>query len=289
MRVIFVRHGEPDYVRDCLTETGRIQAVLAAERLREEGISEVWSSTMGRARETAEETGKALGLPVQTLDFMRELQWGSRDETPLFADGHPWDMADELARRGFNLNTPDWREHPFFRNNRVCDSVDQVEQGIDSWLAKLGYLREGAYYRCARPNREQKTVALFSHGGSSCAAMGHILNLPFPYLCALLHLEFTGITILRMDRNPGSLTLPCLELGNDGRQGYTGDAHSVHQSQIQHDVDDRADSHRQHAGFRKALRVDIVVETGREHRKRRSDQIDGKIGILPKPRLIPLQ
>ena len=47
--------------------------------------------------------------------------------------------------------------------------------------------------------------------------MAHILNLPFPYACALLHLEFTGITILRLDRHPGMQTLPCLELANDGR------------------------------------------------------------------------
>ena len=33
MRIIFVRHGEPDYVRDCLTDTGKEQAAAAAERL----------------------------------------------------------------------------------------------------------------------------------------------------------------------------------------------------------------------------------------------------------------
>ena len=33
MRIVFVRHGEPDYARDCLTETGREQAAAAAERL----------------------------------------------------------------------------------------------------------------------------------------------------------------------------------------------------------------------------------------------------------------
>ena len=47
--------------------------------------------------------------------------------------------------------------------------------------------------------------------------MGHILNLTFPYACGLFHLEFTGITIIRMDRNPGRQRLPCLELANDGR------------------------------------------------------------------------
>ena len=33
MRIIFVRHGEPDYAHDCLTPTGRRQAAAAAQRL----------------------------------------------------------------------------------------------------------------------------------------------------------------------------------------------------------------------------------------------------------------
>lgn len=31
MRIIFVRHGEPDYQKDCLTDEGRVQAAAAAE------------------------------------------------------------------------------------------------------------------------------------------------------------------------------------------------------------------------------------------------------------------
>ncbi len=217
MRIIFVRHGEPDYAQDCLTPLGREQALACAERLKEEGIEEIWSSPLGRARETAAAASDALKLPVKELDFMREVHWGSRDGTPLFAGGHPWNLTDNLARQGVDLTRTDWRELPDFRNNTVLDCVDSVEEGIDRWLESLGYLRDGCYYRCTRPDDTQKTVALFSHGGSSCAAMGHILNLTFPYACALLHLEFTGITILRLDRHPGSKALPCLELANDAR------------------------------------------------------------------------
>ena len=53
MRIVFVRHGDPDYAHDCLTEKGLIQAKQAAVRLREEGIEEIWSSPMGRAQQTA--------------------------------------------------------------------------------------------------------------------------------------------------------------------------------------------------------------------------------------------
>ena len=217
MRIIFVRHGEPDYAHDCLTDMGRLQAADAAERLRNEGIEEIFSSPLGRAAETAAATAELLKRPVQTLDYMRELHWGSIDGTPIPSDGHPWDLADLLAEEGWDLTNPGWREHPYFRNNRVTENVDMVAQRTDEWLLSLGYERNGAFYRCVRPDDRQKTVALFSHGGSSAAAMGHILNLPFPYACGLFHLEFTGITIIRLDRNPGQQRLPCLELANDGR------------------------------------------------------------------------
>ena len=162
-------------------------------------------------------TAEALGLPVRTLDYMRELHWGSIDGTALPGNGHPWDLADLLAAEGRDLTDPAWREHPYFSNNIVTAEADNVARKTDEWLLSLGYERRGPYYRCLRPDDRQKTVALFSHGGSSAAAMGHILNLPFPYACGLFHLEFTGITVIRLDRNPGKQALPCLELANDGR------------------------------------------------------------------------
>ena len=217
MRLIFVRHGEPDYQKDCLTETGKIQAQLCAERLRSEGIEEIWSSPLGRAYETAEETAKVLGIPVQVLDCMKELQWGSKNDEDLYAGGHPWDIVDRMAREGTDLNRNDWRESPYFRSNRVTDCADAVSAGIDQWLAGFGYVRDGYYYQHRKTEEQHRTIALFCHGGSSSAAIGHILNLPFPYVCALLHMDFTGITILRFERKNGMGVLPCLELGSDSR------------------------------------------------------------------------
>ena len=216
MRLLFVRHGEPDYARDCLTQLGVLQAKAAAERLRSEGIETIYTSPMGRAKETAQAAADVLGLEPVVLDCMHEIYWGSADGTPVFADGHPWKIADEMARQGWDLTDPGWRTHPFFLNNRAAPEADKVARGTDEWMASLGYEREGAYYRCVREDDSQHTVALFSHGGSSAAAMGRILNLPFPYMCALLHLPFTGITVLRLDRHPGSVCLPCLELAGDG-------------------------------------------------------------------------
>lgn len=215
MRIIFVRHGEPNYQKDCLTELGRKQAEAAAERLRGEGIDTVFTSPYGRALQTAEITAERLNLgPVKVLDFMHELHWGSKSGDPIFADGHPWEIADELSRTGWDLTRPDWAEHPLYADNRVVESANLVAEKTDEWMASLGYERDGAYYRCVREN--SRTVALFSHGGSSVAMIGRMMNLAFPYCCAAMHFHFTGVTILRFDRREGSRNLPVIELFNDG-------------------------------------------------------------------------
>ncbi len=218
MRILIIRHGEPDYTRDCLTPLGHLQAQAAARRLQEEGIREIFSSPMGRARETASYTADLLGIqPIQLLDFMHELHWGSSDGTPLFADGNPWMIADELVRRGWDLNDTSWTEHEFFRNNTVTAACAAVARETDRWLQELGYRREGLYYRNTRSDDKQYSVALFCHGGSSSALIAHAINQTFPYVCATEHAAFTGITILRLDRNPGSLCIPSLEIACDAR------------------------------------------------------------------------
>ena len=39
MKLIFVRHGEPDYRNDCLTENGILQAKATAVRLKDEFLA----------------------------------------------------------------------------------------------------------------------------------------------------------------------------------------------------------------------------------------------------------
>ena len=212
MRILFIRHGEPDYENDTLTETGFKQAQLVAQRLKDEGIEEIWSSTHGRAVDTAKFTSDLLGIPVKTTDFIREITWGSTNGEELFAGGHPWDIADEMARRGMDLNDPNWRSNQFFANNKAVQCVDQIEKGIDEWLFDLGYKRTGLYYDHMIEEDHHRTIAFFCHGGSSSAAIAHIMNLPFPYVCALLHMEFTGITILRMDKRKVPVHYPAWNL-----------------------------------------------------------------------------
>lgn len=217
MRLILVRHAEPNYELDCLTELGHKQAKIAAQRLINEGIEEIYSSPMGRARQTAQAFSDASGIKkIEILDFMHEIRYGP--ENDLYnQEWSPWAASDKMISKGQELCTENWREMPVFIGNTATIDVDNVMKNADSLLEKWGYKREGLYYRNIRSNDDQHTIALFSHGGSSTALLSRIFNIPFPYLCATLHIPHTGIIILRFDRTPGKLAVPVIELACDGR------------------------------------------------------------------------
>lgn len=217
MRLILVRHAEPNYELDCLTELGHKQAKIAAQRLINEGIEEIYSSPMGRARQTAQAFSDASGIKkIEILDFMHEIRYGP--ENDLYnEEWSPWAASDKMISKGQELCTENWRKIPVFTGNTATIDVDNIMKNADSLLEKWGYKREGLYYRNIRSNDDQHTIALFSHGGSSTALLSRIFNIPFPYLCATLHIPHTGITILRFDRTPGKLAVPVIELACDGR------------------------------------------------------------------------
>ena len=75
MRIIFVRHGHPNYAENCLTELGKVQAAAAAEALKNEPITAAYSSPFGRAKETCDYIVEGRNLDIRILDFMRELNW----------------------------------------------------------------------------------------------------------------------------------------------------------------------------------------------------------------------
>ena len=211
MRIIFVRHGEPDYERDCLTETGKKQAQTAALRLEREGIEEIYASPMGRASQTAAYTAERLGLPVRTLSYMHEISWGGPG---IPQEGHPWTLSDWLiAQENFDFYREDWRQHPYFQNNAAVACLDAISAKIDDFLQHQGYRHEGSRFLCEtdRP----KTIALFSHGGSGACVLSHLLALPFPYVCTVMPYEFTSLIILDFPVQKGQYVHPRIELFND--------------------------------------------------------------------------
>ena len=144
MRLLFIRHGEPDYGNDCLTETGHIQAQRCAERLKSEGIDLIFSSSMGRARQTAQYTADILGKDIQILDYMHEIVWGHEGVRDYHHDDSPWVITDRMAAEDGDLLDAGWAEGRWFSGNKCVENVRMIAEETDAFLAELGHVREGS-------------------------------------------------------------------------------------------------------------------------------------------------
>lgn len=215
MRIIFVRHGHPNYEKDCLTSLGHQHGEAVAERLKAEPIEKIFSSTCGRAMETAVHIDVNFNLGVEGLEFMREIKWGSVDGTPVYADGHPWMSSDYMVAENMDLLSPAWRETEPYRNNKVIKAADTLGEKFDEWLETLGYTREGEYYRVEK--EQFGTIVLVSHGGASSAALAHLFNLPLPFVCSAICPDYTAVTIVSLSGKEGEKIAPRFEIMNDAR------------------------------------------------------------------------
>lgn len=209
MKIYFVRHGHPDYSTDSLTELGHKQAAAAAERLKDRGIERVFSSTMGRAWQTAEYTANRLGLEITPCDFMREISWGPVGDEEILDGGHPWLLAARSVSEGKSLCERDWRACENYRNNRLLLTTDTVITGLDGWLEDLGYKREGEYYRVMGTGATD-VVAMFTHGTASATAFSHLFNIPLPQVIGLLCIDYTCVTVVELPNRQGELVYPKL-------------------------------------------------------------------------------
>lgn len=72
MKLLFIRHGDPDYEHDTLTEKGHREAALLAKKLCKIPIDEFYMSPLGRAQDTAAYTLNKLGKKAEVLEWLRE-------------------------------------------------------------------------------------------------------------------------------------------------------------------------------------------------------------------------
>ena len=110
MKLYFVRHGESEANtlrvisnrESCygLTALGKQQAVVLADRLKDISITEIFSSPILRARETAEILAQSFHLPYQSTEALREYDCGSLEDK---SDEESWKMHSEIAE--------DWALH----------------------------------------------------------------------------------------------------------------------------------------------------------------------------------
>lgn len=176
MRLMIVRHGEPNYELDTLTERGWLEAALAAERLAKLKIQAFYVSPLGRAQDTASCTLKKMHRTAVTLDWLQEFtpQIERPDQPGVKSITWDWLPRDWTADPGyFSLDT--WADTEIMKAGHVKEAYDSVCTGLDELLKKHGYVRDGFCYRAEQPNND--TIVFFCHFGLECVLLSHLLNI----------------------------------------------------------------------------------------------------------------
>ena len=176
MKLQIIRHGDPNYEIDSLTEKGWIEAELLSRKLEKMKIDYCYVSPLGRAKDTAKATLQKTGWTAEELPWLREfapriLRPDKEGERSVAWDWLPQDWTKD--ERFYSLT--DWTENEIMQEGGVPEEIYMIQKNFDALLSKHGYEREGHIYKAVRPN--QDTIAFFCHFGLGCVLIAHLLGI----------------------------------------------------------------------------------------------------------------
>ena len=215
MLLYIVRHGDPNYVDDCLTERGRLQAEAVGKRIAASGINQIYSSPMGRAKQTAEPACRLLGLDCHIEDWSHEVEderlsmepYGKATSVSLIQNTYV------LENGGIDLPYERAFEAVSFRSSGMKEAQARIVAGGREFLERLGYKEENGVYRILRANEDK--VALFCHSVMARAWIAHLLHIPIHLMWSGFHYTHTGVTVIELRNRENGITAPTCLCMND--------------------------------------------------------------------------
>ncbi|MFA6948582.1 MAG: histidine phosphatase family protein [Eubacteriales bacterium] len=209
MRFLIIRHAEPDYAHDSLTEKGFREAELLGRQLSGVDIAKIYVSPLGRAQRTAEPTALSHNITPVTLDWLREFPASVNPPYEKYGiDGEklsrcPWNMLPQYWTKNKNLYDPEkWREDPLYDGTAVGDVTAQIDAGWDALTRENGYIRRGQLYDIEPGTDESRTVALFCHLGLGLALISRITGGALPFIWQTFYLPTSSVTTVYTEKYP---------------------------------------------------------------------------------------
>lgn len=181
MRLLFVRHGQPEWDRDGravtdppLTAVGQEQARLVGEAFRGRPVDRILVSPLVRAQMTAAPIIEATGVEPETLPWLAEIASPAWDGTPsetveaIFAEARAKPLDEQ------------WDGLPGGESFR--DFHRRVTTGLDGLLDDLGCERITAFPPLWRLDDPGPTVVVVAHAGTDAVCLGRLLGIdPVPW------------------------------------------------------------------------------------------------------------
>ena len=205
MRILIIRHAEPYYPTDSLTEKGTREAELLSKKLVNEGITDIYVSPHGRAKLTAKPTADKLDIEPIVLDWLREypqtLNW--QYDTDYYKEMRsPWNMPPELwTKDPYIYDNENWQKSNLLEDSSVKERYDVVCKEFDSLLEKHGLTKDGEQWIMNENYKSDATIALFCHFGLGTSLIAYNMNMPLVPIWNSIFLPTSSVTTLYMEQH----------------------------------------------------------------------------------------
>ena len=211
MLLYIVRHGDPIYETDTLTERGWLQAEAVGKRMADAKINKIFTSPMGRAKDTASPACRMLGLDYTVEPWAHEIE---DDRLTTYPDGVLKSISflpTHVFRENGNIDLvyDEAFDCTGIKETNMRHARDVIEEGGRDFLERLGYREENGVYRILRPNDDR--VALFCHLNMGRAWLSSLLHIPLHLMWAGFDTTHTGVTVIEFRNYESGFTSPrCL-------------------------------------------------------------------------------
>lgn len=210
MKIVFIRHADPDYQTDSLTPVGIEQAQALAEYMKDIKVDKIYSSPMGRAYLTA--TNCYPDRNIEVCQWLKEF-YGS----PVLQDGTmqevTWDfLPSYISKRASLYDNNVLLDQREIVSAGAADNYKQVMYQFDKLLAEHGYQYENNCYRVNNSNT--KTIVIFCHLGLMSVLMSRLMNTSYVMLAQHMCASPSSITVFASEeRQQGIAQFRCLGYG----------------------------------------------------------------------------
>jgi len=227
MRLHVVRHADPDYRVDGLTDRGRAEAAALAQWMKrndEFDVDRIYTSPMGRAVQTAKTIADAIDRNVLVEPWAKELsEWrslGGTGDAGGGGSGAVWDVDGESVRRAMRIGGAEndrecgtqeaWDVVPGYAKYK--DRYRALCEDGDEFLERLGFKRDGPIYRTGTDGLQHHgkglEVVLVCHMGMALTWLSHLLALPTPLCHTGFFLPPSSVTTILFEQRNAYAAVP---------------------------------------------------------------------------------
>ena len=216
MLLYIIRHADPIYNPDSLTELGHMQAKALADRLYVNGIDIAYSSPNMRSQMTAGPACEKLGLEYTVENWMSEDLAAKDFMCKTENGGYTWCFHLQNTKFKYDKKIQSggsWYEAEYFCMVNAKEGYKRIKDCSDEFTERLGYRREGGLYKIIRANEDR--VAAFCHQGFGTIWLSYLLDIAPHLFLSSFDISHSSVTILNFHNYENGETAPkCLCLSD---------------------------------------------------------------------------